>query len=247
MCGRFTLKTPPRELAAVFDLAAIPDLDPRWNIAPSQSVAVVRQEAAGAPRELAMLRWGLVPHWAKDTHLANSLINARSESAATKPTFRTPFRQRRCLIPADGFYEWKSMRGKRKQAYYICAQDGAPFGFAGLWDRWVDRTNCQVIESCTILTTAASERLAPLHDRMPVILPNSEFARWLDPRQENTEQLQAMLETAHGDALHYFPVGSQVNKPSHDGPECIERVVEEGAPAPAVKPKPSSRQFELPF
>jgi putative SOS response-associated peptidase YedK len=243
MCGRFTLKTPPLQLAEALDLMVAPDWEPRWNIAPSQSVGVVRQMAAGGQRQWDSLRWGLVPHWAKDTAMGNAQINARSESAATKPTFRTPFRQRRCLIPADGFYEWKQIGGKRKQAFYIHREDKKPFAFAGLWDRWADPSSGKVIESCTILTTEAAENLAPLHHRMPVILPANEFAGWLDPRQENLESLQAILATAQAEELRYYPVGNQVNKPAHDAADCIDRV-DEMADSPP-KSKPQQRQIEL--
>ncbi|MBI5758349.1 MAG: SOS response-associated peptidase, partial [Planctomycetales bacterium] len=172
MCGRFTLRTPADELSELFS-ATLRDgllLSPRYNIAPSQLVACVRQPPEGQ-RELVTLRWGLVPSWAKDAKIGYSLINARSETVANKPAFRSPFRRRRCLIPADGFFEWQAVPGsKTKQPHYITLQGGQPFAFAGLWERWIGPDG-NPLESCSIITTEPNELMKTIHNRMPVILP----------------------------------------------------------------------------
>ena len=179
MCGRFTLFEPDKVLAKEFGVSDFPPRSPRYNIAPSQPIAAVRAVPAGSGRELALLRWGLIPSWSKDPAIGNRLINARAETAKEKPSFRNAFRRHRCLIPASGFYEW--LRWERgKQPYFVRMRDGHPFAFAGLWDRW-ESPDKGVIETCTILTTAANDVLAPIHDRMPVILPPREYDRWLDP------------------------------------------------------------------
>ena len=221
MCGRFTLRTPASEIAALFDVKGVVDLPLRFNIAPIQAVAVVRCRDDGGARELAMLHWGLIPAWAKDTKIGNRMINARSETAAVKPSFRNAFRRRRCLIPADGFYEWQKTPGG-KQPFYIRMQDERPFGFAGLWERW-DRGD-EPIESCTILTTEASDRLRPLHDRMPVIVSPEDYARWLDPKLEQAEDLMPLLRPYTDDALVALPVSRVVNSPRNDRPECIQPI-----------------------
>ncbi|MCA9086991.1 MAG: SOS response-associated peptidase, partial [Planctomycetaceae bacterium] len=160
-----------------FHLPIIPDLTPRYNVAPSQSVGVIRVTHAGH-REFVALRWGLVPAWSLEPRTAYSTFNARAETVADKPTYRHAFRRRRCLIPADGFYEWRTV-GKRKQPYCIAPTDGQPFAFAGLWERW--ERDGTVVESCTIVVTTANATIAPLHDRMPVILARADEALWLDP------------------------------------------------------------------
>jgi putative SOS response-associated peptidase YedK len=219
MCGRFALRTSGKALADFFGLTGEPAVEPRYNIAPSQPVAVVRTAAAGAGRELAWLRWGLIPPWAQDPALGNQMVNARVESAATRPAFRGAFRHRRCLVPADGFYEWQRTNGN-KQPYYVTRLDGRPLAFAGLWEVW-DRGGGP-IESCTILTTAADDRLAALHDRMPVLLEPEAYARWLDPAVQDPAQLQRLLRPYPSEALALRRVGPQVNDPRNDGPRCIE-------------------------
>jgi putative SOS response-associated peptidase YedK len=219
MCGRFTLRTPPGRLVEEFGLASEPDFAPRYNIAPTQPVAAVRLK--GGQRELAMLNWGLVPFWAKDARIGNRNINARSETAAQKPMFREAFRSRRCLIPADGFYEWRKIGPKRKQPYFIHAANGRPFAFAGLWERW--NAGGEPLESCTILTTDANGLLAPLHDRMPVILPPDKYEVWLDPDVQQ-KALQPLLTPLPVDALTLHAVSTEVNRPANDSPRCIEPV-----------------------
>ena len=169
MCGRFVLMTPGRSLAKRFGLEEVPDLEPRYNIAPTQMVAMIRLDRDTLQRRLVLVKWGLIPFWAKDSSIGNRLINARAESAAEKPAFRSAFKSRRCLVPADGYYEWKKRKGGQKQPYLARNADGSPFAFAGLWERW-QAPEDEIIESCTILTTDANDLTQPIHDRMPVIL-----------------------------------------------------------------------------
>ena len=186
MCGRFTLRSSPQAVAEAFGLAAALDLLPRFNIAPGQPVAVVRHEPRAEGRELALLRWGLIPAWADDPSIGYRLADARSETAATKPSFRRAFRSRRCLVVADGFYEWQPANG-RKQPFFVGLQGDRPFGLAGLWERW--EKGGEPVESCTILTTDANELMQPTHERMPVIIPPEKYRLWLDPRCQDTEGL----------------------------------------------------------
>jgi putative SOS response-associated peptidase YedK len=190
MCGRFTLRSSGESVAKAFDLPKAPDLSPRFNIAPGQPVAVVRQKPETEGRELSFLHWGLIPSWADDPAIGDRMANARSETAATKPSFRRAFRSRRCRIVADGFYEWQKTNG-RKQPYFIGLQNDRPFGLAGLWERW-DKHG-EPVESCTMLTTDANELMQPIHERMPVILPPDQYGLWLDPRHEDSEKLSKLL------------------------------------------------------
>jgi putative SOS response-associated peptidase YedK len=233
MCGRFTLTTPADVWAKLFELDSVPELGPRYNIAPTQPVAAVRSTARpqtdaaesgrvesrrGSSRELALLRWGLVPHWARDPDLkGRTLINARSETVADKPSFRDSFRFRRCLVVADGFYEWQPA-GARKQPFWIRLDSGAVFAFAGLWDRWVGED--QTLESCTLLTTEANEGLRSLHDRMPVILDPQHHEAWIDPDTPHWE-LESLLGPYPSESMTYHPVSTYVNHVRHDDPACI--------------------------
>ena len=219
MCGRFTLFEPDKVLAKEFGVSDFPPRSPRYNIAPSQPIAAVRAVPAGNGRELALLRWGLIPSWSKDPAIGNRLINARAETAQEKPSFRNAFRRHRCLIPSSGFYEW--LRWERgKQPYFVRMRDGHPFAFAGLWDRW-ESTDEGVIETCTILTTAANAVLAPIHDRMPVILPPGEYDRWLDPSIKDPDSLAPLLVPFPPEEMLAYPVNPRVNVPSADDKECI--------------------------
>lgn len=219
MCGRFTLAVSGEQLAAQFQLAASPDLTARYNIAPSQPVAIIRAEADR--RWLALVRWGLIPAWAKDTTLGARMINARAETVAEKPAFRTALRQRRCLIPADGFYEWQA-QADGKQPYYIRLAEGGAFALAGLWERW-QTPDGDWLESCTILTTTANELVKPLHERMPVILAPEQYARWLDPELRDPALLRELLVPYPAGLLVAYPVSKAVNRVSNDGPELIRR------------------------
>lgn len=215
MCGRYTLTSPIDRLIDEFGLAgADGDLHPNFNVAPTQEVAAVVAE--NGVRRLEMLRWGLVPSWADDPGIGARMINARSETAPEKPSFRGAFRRRRCLIPADGFYEWKREEGG-KQPFYIHMGDGRPFAFAGLWESWNDGE----IRSCTILTTSANDLVGPVHERMPVILPAGDRDAWLDPEAER-EELASLLRPYPGDDLETFPVSRFVNSPRNNDERCVQ-------------------------
>ncbi len=219
MCGRFTLFEPDTILAREFGVSGLPPRTPRYNIAPSQSVAAIRAAPAGSGRELALLRWGLIPSWSKDPAIGNRLINARAETVREKPSYRSAFKRHRCLIPANGFYEWQRQE-RGKQPFYVRMRDGHLFAFAGLWDRWEGGEEAAV-ESCTILTTVANSTLAPIHDRMPVILPPGEYARWLDSSLEDTDSLANLLVPFPAEEMDAFPVSPRVNAPSVDNEGCI--------------------------
>ena len=220
MCGRFALFSPEEILAAMFGVEGDRFPQASYNIAPSRDVAVVRIAAERAGRrELALLRWGLIPSWAKDPAMGNRMINARAESASAKPAFRSAFRRRRCLVPADGFYEWQKA-GTRKQPYYVRMADGKPFALAGLWERWEGPG--AAVASCTILTTDPNALLAPVHDRMPVIVAPADYDRWLDPERQDPAEVMPLVRPYPPDAMVAFPVRTLVNSPAADDPRCIE-------------------------
>lgn len=216
MCGRFTLRTPAAQVARQLGLLEAPQYALRYNIAPTQPVGVVRG-GSGGTRQWAAMRWGLVPSWAKDLAIGNRMINARAETVAEKPAFRSAFRRRRCLVVADGFYEWRRA-GSKKLPYYIQLPDGEPFAFAGLWERWTGAG--EPVESCTIITTSANETMAALHDRMPVILSASDYDVWLDSELTEPAPLRQLL-LPFADELTLTPVSTWVNNPRHEGPECL--------------------------
>ncbi len=197
-----------------------PDVSPRFNIAPSQDVAAVRVE--GTERRLALLRWGLIPHWADDPKIGYKMINARGETVHKLPSFRAAFRKRRCIIPAGGFFEWLR-KEKEKQAFYIFRQDGAPLALAGLWEHWHSEEEGRDVESCAIITTSANTLVGRLHDRMPVILEPDDFRLWLDPQEESPEKLTTLLRPSGEDVLEMYPVSKYVNKAQNEGAQCIER------------------------
>jgi putative SOS response-associated peptidase YedK len=223
MCGRYTQLRPWSELVNLYRITA-PDspinLPPRYNIAPTQSVPIVRRGEGPRVRELALVRWGLLPFWAKDADAGYKMINARAETVSDKPAFRAAFRDRRCLIAADGFYEWRS-DGRRKQPYYISLPEDRPFAFAGLWERW-QQPQRDPIESCAIIVCEANASLRPIHDRMPVILEPHDFDAWLDPKTE-TAAKKALLRPFAG-PLRIMPVGLHVNNVRNDDPACLEPI-----------------------
>jgi putative SOS response-associated peptidase YedK len=219
MCGRFTLFEADKVLSKEFGVSGVPPLSPRYNIAPSQPIAAVRTPHTGGGRELALLRWGLIPSWSKDPAIGNRLINARAETVQEKPSFRNAFRRHRCLIPANGFYEWQRQE-RGKQPYFVRMRDERIFAFAGLWDRW-ESPDDGVIETCAILTTAANAVLAPIHGRMPVILPQAEYARWLDPALKDPDSLSPLLVPFPPEEMLAIPVSPRVNAPSTDDEKCI--------------------------
>lgn len=222
MCGRFTLTAPSEVVQRTFGLDAEPRLEPRFNIAPGQDLATVQQDGEGR-RQLVARRWGLVPYWAKDPKLGGRLINARAETAAEKPAYRDAFRRRRCLVPADGFFEWAAQGRGPRQPWYISRPDGGCFAIAGLFERWKTPED-EWLSTCVLLTTDASPRLAEVHDRMPAILPPTAWALWLDPEPAEPGVLAPLLEPASPDAFDLRPVSLRVNRPEHDDPECIAPV-----------------------
>jgi putative SOS response-associated peptidase YedK len=208
MCGRFVLKAPFSELVRPYNVTNNLNLEPRYNIPPTENIAVARSR--NGKRMLDMLRWGLVPWWAKDLKVSFSNINAKAETVAEKPTFRDAFKERRCIIPADGFYEWKKLDPKTKQPYAIVMKDRSVFGFAGLWERWKDNASGETIRSCAIITTTPNEVCAPIHDRMPVILEPKDYARWLGETPSEPCQLMAMLKPYAAEAMEAYPVSPRV-------------------------------------
>jgi len=229
MCGRFTLRTPATVLIEHFDLDVRGDRQlelfaPRYNIAPTQEVVVVRADATRR-RSAAMLRWGLLPSWSKSAKPSGApMINARAETLAEKPAFRAALCCRRCLVPADGFYEWQQGPGGangKKQPFYIHRPDGRPFAFAGLWETWTDSTAHLTIESCTIVTTEANRALRELHERMPVVLAPADYALWLDSGVSEPGRLQHLLAPCGEDELVAEPVSTHVNRVANDDPQCI--------------------------
>jgi putative SOS response-associated peptidase YedK len=224
MCGRFVLMTPGKDLAERFGLEEIPDLEPRYNIARTQMVAIIRLNPETLQRRLVIVKWGLIPFWAKDKSIGNRLINARAESASGKPAFRSAFKSKRCLVPADGYYEWKKMKGGQKQPYLARNADGSPFAFAGLWEKW-QAPEDQIIESCTILTTDANDLTQPIHDRMPVILKRGEYDLWLDPEVKDPNLLKPLLRPYPSEEMTVEPVSPKVNKATYDAPDCVEVVL----------------------
>lgn len=217
MCGRYNLITDAAALIDFFELSEASPCEPRYNIAPSQQVPAVREE--GGKRRLVQLRWGLIPSWSTSEKTGYSLINARAETLAQKPAFRSAFRRRRCLIPATGFYEWQARDGG-KQPFHIRIGEGRLFAFAGLWERW--QINEQAaIESCSIVVTDANRKLAPVHDRMPVILDPADYPAWLDTAISDPAALQHLLRPCPEHWLFLYPISSKVNKPGNDDPDCI--------------------------
>lgn len=219
MCGRFSLTLSFKDLRDYFLLNEGFDPEARYNIAPSQDVAAVRLEQG--ERHLVSLHWGLIPFWADDRKIGYRTLNARSETAHKSPAFRAAFRGRRCLIPANGFYEWDKKHGT-KQPYFIYRTDEKPMAFAGLWEHWEDKESKEIIESCTILTTEASDPVSRLHDRMPVILEPEEFDLWLDPGEHDIKKLRNLMQPTAPGILSMYPVSKYVNKAGNEGEKCIE-------------------------
>lgn len=219
MCGRFTLTTDPGQLQESFPWLSIPNgITPRYNIAPTQPVAVVPNDGKN---RLDFFNWGLVPSWAKDPSIGNKMINARAETLQEKPSFRSAFRRRRCLILADGFFEWRQDAGaKTKTPMYIRLKSEKPFALAGLWERW-DSPDGSKILSCTIITTEPNELMRPIHNRMPVILPESAYPAWMSPEEVDPAILQPLLVPFSAEAMLAYPISRLVNSPENDVPEVI--------------------------
>ncbi len=221
MCGRFTLVTSIEDIAAQFGVIDISvEHQPRYNIAPTQEVLVL---VKNGERRLDQFRWGLVPHWSKGPNTRYSMINARAETVAEKPSYRTPFAKRRCLVLADGFYEWQK-RGDKKVPMYIRLESGRPFGLAGLWDLWTPPEGGEPLKSCTIVTTTPNELLKPIHNRMPVILPDDAVETWLDIEGADEDELLSLLGPDPDAELEAYAVSRYVNSPANDSPKCIQPV-----------------------
>jgi len=232
MCGRYTLASKVTDLLELIDFAedAMPDnFGPRYNIAPTQQILIVRKDKDHHQAMPAMARWGLVPFWAVDPKIGSRMINARSESVLEKPAFRAATKYRRCLIPADGFYEWhRSVDSKTKTPYWIHKPDRKPFAFAGLWESW-NKSGAGPLETCTILTTGPNALMGMIHDRMPVIIQPNDFDRWLNTPPEQAASLADLFVPAPDDLLEAWPVSTRVNSPAADRPDMIEPISERPA------------------
>jgi len=222
MCGRYTLTNPGTIVAGFLGVDESIELSPRFNIAPTQDAPVARARMDAPGRELALLHWGLVPGWAKDPTIGNRMINARIETAADKPAFRSAFRRRRCLVAADGFYEWAKRPGG-KQPFHIRRPDRGLLAFAGLWEHW-EKDPDHPVESFTILTTDAEGVAREIHERMPVIVPEDDFDAWLDPDQQDADAIMRRLHDRQRVPLEAIAVSRVVNNPANDGPECLKPV-----------------------
>ena len=220
MCGRYMLTRDAKSLAEEFAIVAPERLSPRYNIAPTQPTLIVREEEKR--RVAALVRWGLVPFWADDIAIGQRMINARAETVADKPAFRAAFRRRRCLVPADGYYEWQTRNGG-KQPYWIAAADARCFALAGLWEHWQRDGN--ELQTMSLLTCAANQRLSAIHDRMPVIIARQHYATWL-ATDTPLAALQALLTAAPDQSLVMRAVSTRVNSARNDGPDCIEALVQ---------------------
>jgi len=222
MCGRFTQTASPEVIAEQFKITNPPLFTPRYNIAPSQLIAAIRIDPDTATRTLVMLRWGLIPSWAKDPKIGNQCINAKAETVAEKPSFRSAFKKRRCLVIATGFYEWQ-VQSRAKQPIWIGLQSKRPFAFAGLWEQWKPPEG-EPLETCTIITTEPNDLMAPIHNRMPVILSPASYNQWLDLSFQQIEPLKALLRPYPSEELTAYPVSTLVNNPRHDASQCLEPV-----------------------
>jgi len=222
MCGRIILTSAPHILAEKFFLDMVPEVVPRFNIAPASDIAGVVANPRSVGRLVRMFRWGLVPPWSSGPEVGAKMINARSETVLEKPSFKEAFLGRRCLIPVDGFYEWQK-REDGKQPFLFRRKDHSVFALAGLWEQWKDEEGRE-LETCTILTTAANATMRPIHQRMPVVLPESDWKAWLDLPADQAKQLMKLLRPCAPDVLLAHPVTRQVNKPAFDQPGCLEPV-----------------------
>lgn len=224
MCGRFTLASDAEMLQQTFFDVEMPmNLSPRYNISPTQDVTVIpNTETHPEGRQIERFHWGLIPSWAKDSQIGNRMINARSETLAEKPSFRNAYKRRRCLILADGYYEWQKIPGERvKQPVYIRLKSQKPFALAGLWETWQTEGMDEPLRSCTIITCPPNAVLAEIHHRMPVILPQDAYAEWLVPDERSADALQSLLTPYLDEEMEAYPVSRFVNRPMNDSPQCI--------------------------
>jgi putative SOS response-associated peptidase YedK len=218
MCGRYAVTSSPEAIRALFRFDDLPNFPPRYNIAPTQPIAVVRVEEG--KRRFALVRWGFIPSWVKDPKTVSLLFNARGETVIDKPAYRAAMKRRRCLIPADGFYEWQRV-GERKQPFYVRGKDGAPLAFAGLWETWTG-PNGEEMETAAILTTSANTTLAPIHDRMPVVVPPHAFDLWLNCAGVDAQTAATLITSAPDDVLEAYPVSTAVNRVANNEPTLME-------------------------
>jgi len=236
MCGRYTITSAPEAVRALFRYAEQPNFPPRYNVAPTQPIPIVR--LAEGQRQFALVRWGLLPSWVKDPKAFTLLINARGESVIDKPAFRAAMKRRRCLIPTDGFYEWKAVGG-RKQPYFVRLKSGAPMAFAGLWECWTG-PNGEELETAAIVTTNANRQLAEIHGRMPVIVPPEAFDLWLNCADVDATTAAALIQPAPENLLEVYPVSPAVNRTANDNPKLVEPLAAgaetQSAPAPVKSP-----------
>lgn len=247
MCGRYVITSPPAAIRALFGYPEQPNFPPRYNAAPTQPIPIVRLDDGA--RHFALMRWGLIPAWVKDPKTFSLLINARAESVLDKPAFRNAMRRRRCLIPADGFYEWREAGG-RKQAYFVRRRDGAPFAFAGLCETWTG-PNGEELDTAAIVTTNANRTLSVIHDRMPVILPTEAFDLWLDCTKVDAPTAAALLVPARDNLMEAYQVSPAVNRVANDAAALIAPYTEQtnehaaatapSAPPSDAKPKPAKK------
>lgn len=219
MCGRFNQTASAQKLKTSFAIKAFncdeAAITPRYNIAPSQDILVVRADLPRHERSASLMHWGLIPHWASDRHIAFRTINARAETIADKPSYRDAFKNRRCLIPATGFYEWQQL-GRGKQPYHVRMRDAEPFAMAGVWEHWQDEQGGDEIESCSIVVTTANSLMATIHERMPVILPRGAWNTWLNPDFFERKTLLSLLKPYPGDEMDLYPIDKAVNNPEND-------------------------------
>lgn len=234
MCGRFTSQTPAQDLADYFgvDEVVAEEQGARFNVAPTDEVYAVAESSTDESRRLGTFRWGLIPFWSKDAKGGAKMINARAESLLDKPAFKRSFERRRCIVPADGFYEWERIDAKTKQPWFISRADGKPMAFAGLWESWrpTKGSDDGKVRSCTIITGEPNDLVARLHDRMPVMLPPEAWDAWLDPDSHDLGALSGLLVPAPAEELTMFPVSKAVNDVRNDGPELVHRIAGDGAP-----------------
>lgn len=233
MCGRYRLSRRKQLIEEYFDANGDAEMDwqPRYNVAPSQDVAIVRQDRSTPKRSLSLVRWGLIPYWSQDASVGYKMINARSETVTTKPAFKEAFLRRRCLVPADGFYEWQRA-AKTKQPFHFGMSDDSLFAFAGLWDRWKD-PNGRTVESCSILTTAPNSLLSDVHDRMPAILEAGHYDVWLDPGFRDAKSLLEMLQPFAPASMKRYPVSTRVNAVANDDSMCADAITTSDEPSPS--------------
>lgn len=240
MCGRYAVTSAPEAIRALFGYPEQPNFPPRYNVAPTQPIAIVR--LLDGKRQFALVRWGLLPSWVKDPKNFSLVINARGESLTDKPAFSAAVKRRRCLVPADGFYEWKTSKG-RNQPYFVRAKSGGPIAFAGLWETWMG-PNGEELETAAIVTTRANRTLADIHERMPVVVPPDAFNLWLDCANVDVETAMTLVAPAREAALEAYEVSTAVNRTANDNPKLIERssALAGAEPGQDVAPRPRTRR-----